>query len=136
MSNVKKKMMIIEETDTMAFGSAVNNALEKWPDAQVSFPAEGVAYIVYQEYNDEAALAEIERRYGKSTTPVTDEFEKEGIRYLCKNCPHLEIGKDKRRKLWPCQYAEYGMARMDCGCCEFFYKQLKQGKIEPVEDEK
>ena len=131
-----KKMMLIENADAAAFGAAVNAALAEFRNAQPSFPAEGVCYIVYEEFNEAERLVNLERRYGAlSDTPVADEFEAEGIRYLCKNCPHLEIGEDKRRKMWPCKYAEYGMSRKDCGCCEFFYKQLKQGKVHPVEEE-
>ena len=63
------------------------------------------------------------------TEPVTEEFHELGIRYVCNQCPYLEKDGDKRRKYHKCKYAEYGMAREDQECCEYFYKLLKQGKI-------
>lgn len=64
---------------------------------------------------------------------VTDEFHLKGIRYKCSECPYLEVGNDKRRKTWPCRYAEYGESCFDTECCELFYKRLMQGSITPKE---
>ena len=65
---------------------------------------------------------------------VADEFHAEGIRYLCKHCPHLEDPKDRRVKYCTCKYSETGMAHKDHEACELFYKQLKLGKLEPLDD--
>lgn len=62
---------------------------------------------------------------------VAEEFHQQGIRYVCSQCPHLQMDGDKRRKYHPCKYAEYGTAREDQECCEYFYKLLKQGNIVP-----
>lgn len=61
---------------------------------------------------------------------VRDEFNLEGIRYLCGDCPYLERDDDRRRKRYPCKYAEYGTARIDSEACELFYKRVKQGLLE------
>lgn len=122
--------------DEAKFTKLVNEFLEEHDKAEVSFPEKETAYIVYDEYDDTKRMEYIERRYGKpSETPVTDEFAKEGIRYLCKECPYLEVGQDKRRKVWPCKYATYGMSRTESNCCEMFYKKLKQGEITPISEE-
>jgi len=65
---------------------------------------------------------------------VSDEFHAQGIRYLCKHCPHLEDPKDRRVKYCICRYSETGMAHKDHEACEVFYRELKLGKIEPLED--
>lgn len=65
---------------------------------------------------------------------VKDEFHAEGIRYLCRNCPHLEDPRDKRVKNCPCKYAELGITHKDRESCEVFYRELKLGLIEPLED--
>ena len=65
---------------------------------------------------------------------VADEFHAEGIRYLCKHCPHMEDPKDRRVKYCICKYSETGMAHKDHEACEIFYRDLKLGKIQPLED--
>lgn len=62
---------------------------------------------------------------------VRDEFYAEGKVFLCKQCPHIEIPTDKRRKWVPCKYNECGTTTLGSECCELFYKQLKQGAITP-----
>ena len=70
------------------------------------------------------------------TTPdcVADEFHAEGLRFLCKHCPHLEDPKDRRIKYCPCIYAELGRTHKDHEACEVFYRELKAGRITPIED--
>lgn len=65
---------------------------------------------------------------------IADEFHYEGIRYLCKHCPHLEDPKDKRVKYCKCKYNELGMTHKDHEACEYFYRQLKAGNVTPLED--
>lgn len=65
---------------------------------------------------------------------VADEFHAEGIRYLCKHCPHLDDPKDKRIKWCKCKYADLGITHKNEEACELFYKQLKTGKVQPLED--
>ena len=134
-----KKLKTISYVNEDVFADEVNKFLVEHEDATVSFPAKGVAYIVYDEIDYEARVREVYERHhitAESQTPVTDEYEREGIRFLCKECPYLERGKDKRRKQWPCKYATYGFSRVDSNACESFYKELKQGLIKPLEVEK
>ena len=62
---------------------------------------------------------------------VREEYNAAGYVFLCKQCPHIELPKDKRLRHVPCKYDEYGHTRLDCECCEMFYKELKQGEITP-----
>ena len=62
---------------------------------------------------------------------VKDEFNDAGIRYVCGQCPYLEVSGDKRRKYHPCKYHELGTANAEHEACEYFYKLLKQGKVVP-----
>ena len=65
---------------------------------------------------------------------IADEFHFEGIRYLCRNCPYLDDPHDRRIKHCKCVYSEYGMTHKDHEACEYFYRQLKAGKVTPLED--
>ena len=62
---------------------------------------------------------------------IAEEFELQGVHYFCKDCPHLQKGKDKRCKSHGCKYSKYGTVQDFTPACEFFYKQLLQGEIEP-----
>lgn len=62
---------------------------------------------------------------------VREEYNAAGYVFLCKQCPHIELPKDKRLKSVACKYDEFGRTRLDCECCEMFYKELKQGSITP-----
>ena len=65
---------------------------------------------------------------------VADEFELQGIKYYCKDCPNFQKGKNKRCKSQGCKYAEFGTVTDFTPACEWFYKQVLQGKIVPEED--
>lgn len=65
---------------------------------------------------------------------VADEFHAEGIRYLCRNCPYLDDPADKRKKRCTCRYADYGVTHKDHEACEVFYRDLKAGRVKPIED--
>lgn len=65
---------------------------------------------------------------------IADEFHAEGIYYLCKHCPFLDDPHDKRVKRCTCKYADLGMTHKDHEACEYFYRQLKAGKVTPLQD--
>ena len=65
---------------------------------------------------------------------VADEFHAEGIYYLCKHCPHLDDPEDRRIKYCTCKYSDTGRTHKQHEACELFYKQLKLGKIVPLDD--
>ena len=41
----------------------------------------------------------------------------------CFDCPHLQIGKDARRKWFPCEFASYGKSSIDSPVCMKFYEE-------------
>ena len=65
---------------------------------------------------------------------VADDFHEEGIYYLCKHCPYLDDPHDKRIKYCTCKYSETGRTHKQHEACELFYKQVKLGKIVPLDD--
>jgi hypothetical protein len=65
---------------------------------------------------------------------VADEFELQGIKYYCKDCPNMIKGKSKRERSHGCKYAEYGTVKDFTPACEWLYKMIVQGKVIPEED--
>lgn len=90
-------------------------------DPEVEFREGFCAFITWQECQ-------------KQPETVRDDFNLEGVKYLCEQCPYLERGLDGRRKLWPCRYSLTGHARLDEECCEVFYKKLALGQIAPIDE--
>ena len=67
---------------------------------------------------------------------VSDIFHEEGIRYVCKQCPHMVDPQKGNVKWCECPFHELGRTHKDHECCELFYKELIQGKIKPLPDYK
>ena len=65
---------------------------------------------------------------------IADEFELKGIRYYCKDCPNMLRGKNKREKSHGCKYAEFGTVTDFTPACDYFLRELKTGRLEPVDD--
>ena len=67
------------------------------------------------------------RFYYKETESIAenlaDDFEEHHMCPTCADCPFLEIGNDRRRKWFPCQYSTYGQTNIDSRACEVFYKE-------------
>lgn len=73
---------------------------------------------------------EVEER---AVETVKDEFNLEGIRHICRECPFHDLEMDSRRKWVTCRYSENGETHLDHECCNYFYKQLKLGQVRPGE---
>ena len=69
----------------------------------------------------------------KAVETVKDEFNLEGIRHICRECPFHDLETDSRRKWVTCRYSENGETHLDHECCNYFYKQLKLGQVRPGE---
>jgi hypothetical protein len=124
--NVYPQVEVVCAKDPMEFKAEFNSKMkdlsENDPTYEFIFKDEKfVAIITYTEKE-------------RVMDCVADEFHAEGIRYLCKNCPHLEDPKDKRIKVCGCRYAELGTTHKLHEACEVFYKALKAGTITPIED--
>lgn len=74
---------------------------------------------------------EVEER---AVETVKDEFHAEGLRFLCMHCPHYEDPGNKTVKHVACKYADLGRTHLEHEACEVFYKQVKNGTVQPKED--
>ena len=122
------QQIAVVQTDTSTFEETFNNRIR---EITSNHKITSTAILVVDNQLNGIIVYECEEKHAES---VADEFYLEGIHYLCKNCPYLEDPKDKRRKRCVCKYSEYGTTRKDQEACELFYKELKSGRIVPVED--
>lgn len=114
----------IRETDPRGFEAEYIKALEgvKNPD-------------IYKDYKDGAFIAIITwEETREQVESVKDEYHLEGLRFVCGQCPYIEIG-DRRKKRHPCKYSIYSSVDKRQEACELFYKELKQGLIEPRDED-
>ena len=63
---------------------------------------------------------------------ASDIFHQDGVRYTCKQCPHIEDPHRGNVKWCKCEFSVTGRTHKDHECCELFYKELLQGDIEPL----
>ena len=63
---------------------------------------------------------------------VSDEYHEQGIYYKCRNCPYCDVPNDKRIRWSHCEIKESSVNKRH-ECCEYFYEELKAGRLEPVE---
>ena len=126
--NTKKvtKVAIVRSTDPeqfeIQFNAKMDELAENSPVHSITDNGTVIsAVITYQETQHFA-------------DSVADEFHFEGIRYLCRHCPFLEDPHDKRVKYCACRYADLGMTHKDREACEYFYRQVKLGKVQPLEN--
>ena len=64
---------------------------------------------------------------------LEDDFNQHHESPKCADCPFLEISDDRRRKWFPCPYANYGQACIDSPACEVFYKEAVRRMREDCE---
>lgn len=64
---------------------------------------------------------------------VMDEYELDGIRFSCADCPNYVRSFDGRVKYTRCQRGE--RCHADKAACEWFYEELDEGRISPKSDE-
>lgn len=66
---------------------------------------------------------------------AADEYELEGVRLTCQDCPFFEPYKkrdgteDRRRKWGACRFAPYGAAARDSRCCPKPFECLNRGEV-------
>ena len=63
---------------------------------------------------------------------VKEAFEEGGEIHYCIECPFFERPTNGNRKYTKCKY-DGRMCKGDKSCCEYFYQQLYDGKIAPIE---
>ena len=69
----------------------------------------------------------------KVAEDLADDFDLHHESPKCADCPFLEIGDDRRRKWFPCPYANYGQACINSPACEVFYKEAVRRMREDCE---
>ena len=121
-TEIRTKMKTIQASTAEEFDKLFNKANEELTDVELRWDSSPMCvHLLYKE---------------KKLVPETlaEEFELRGERYHCINCPYFKRGKDKRCRAVGCKYSPYGTVAEYNAACEYFYKQLINGKIEPVEE--
>ena len=118
-----KRIAVVESADPELFEQRFNSKLD-----ELSFH-EGLDYQIYCDSKYKAIISYCETV--RKMDSVMDEFHAEGIHYVCANCPDLEDTLDARVKWCACKYSELGSTHKDHEACEYFYRRLKAGTIQP-----
>ena len=122
---VERKMKTIQASSSAEFDAKYNEASKELSIVEEEWEhwSNGVM-CVHLIYTKEKLVPE----------SLEEEFKLRGEHYYCKDCPFFKKGKNKRCKSVGCKYSPYGTAADFNPACEYFYKQLINGKIGPVED--
>ena len=120
-NKTQHKIKVISGRDGARFERNYNAAAAELAeyDPDVSVKIEGGIYYAIFTYT-------LHKPYPET---LEDEFTLAGIHHKCAECPYLEIGRDNRRKVWPCKYSEYGSVSMEAPACEILLKKLMAGKV-------
>lgn len=119
----KKKIRTVQATSATEFDRQFNEASEEL-SSSAELKWDAAPMCVHFIYEVEEQIPET----------VSDEFELQGIKYYCKDCPYLNKGKNKRQRSHGCKYAEFGTVTDFTPACEFFLKKVLNGEIEPEVD--
>ena len=125
------QVRIIAERDPDEFQRRVNEAEIQHAGARpkTTFEISGDMYKCLIEYEHVEHIPET----------ADDVAYLKGIRYTCQSCPNFQpaLNKDgsikKTQKRGTCTVA--GTAFRDSGACEFFYSELLQERLQPVDEE-
>ncbi len=121
-TEVIKKCVTVQASDPGHFDRAFNIAAEEHPDAELKWHEGLCVSFIYEERNQTAET-------------VAEEFELQGIKYYCKDCPNMMKGANKRERSHGCKYAEFGTVKDFTPACEYFYRMVMQGKLKPIGEE-
>lgn len=118
---------VVASADPNQFEEQLNSRLRELADYNPTITSRDMTDGIYRvmfEWTENESTAEL--------FSVKDEFNADGIRFICAECPLHDIETDKRRKRVSCKYADNGITHLEHECCEYFYKLLKQNRIEPI----
>lgn len=112
------QILVITDADPDSFQQKVNAALQEHPeinkiDYTGSTPGRYSVIITYTERSEQAETIE-------------DIYQQEGKRYICGDCPHLEIDPDRRSRTHYCNL-HHDRAGMDQKACLEFLEALRKG---------
>ena len=121
----KKMRAGIQSHDFLEFLDLIDEETLRHPDARVEYWSKEPPF---------RAVVEWDERWCEPET-IQDEYELAGLACTCADCPHLERGKHRTKKKWPCKYSKYGITMVTSPACERFYEELAAGKIKMVGEE-
>ena len=121
-TEVIRKCETVQASDPGHFDRAFNIAAEDHPDAELKWHEGLCVSFIYEERKQTAET-------------VAEEFELQGIKYYCKDCPNMMRGANKRERSHGCKYAEFGTVKDFTPACEHFYRMVMQGKLKPIGEE-
>jgi len=119
-----KQIKVINTDDPAGFQEQVNRAMQELhdKDPELTIKVEGGEFTAVIQYLD---------RVQEEPQTVKEEYHRDGIRFVCSQCPYVEIPFDGRVRWCHCRYAIGNMTHKDHECCERFYQELAQGMIKP-----
>lgn len=117
-----KRTKTVAAKDPEQFDKAFAEAADEHPGAELKWHEGLCVSFVYEERKQTAET-------------IAEEFELQGIKYYCKDCPNMMKGANKRERSHGCKYAEFGTVKDFTPACEYFYKMVLQGKITPIGEE-
>lgn len=114
----EQQIVVITETDPTTFQLKVNKAMQEHAEInnieyKDNIPGVYCAIVTYTEYRQEPENA-------------ADEYQLAGKRYMCNDCPHLELDPDRRSYTHYCNIHRDRVA-LKQPACEDFLKALKAG---------
>ena len=119
-TKITRHTLVVHGSGPQEFEAAINAAYEKAGsdllDVHFNDSIGLCAYITYETTE-------------KIPETLADEAALRGLRFRCYDCPYLERPEDGRKKWCDCKYAPEGYTHKNAHACEFFYKQLAQGRI-------
>lgn len=128
----KQRLIVVTDNDPAVFQDKFNKAWDqvesKNPTYQFNMHMGHCAYITYTE---EIRIPET----------IEDQYALAGISYRCRNCPHFEWPRTRTGEInrvtkeGGCRYASLGISYRGTFACEYFYRQMINGELTPIEDD-
>lgn len=118
------RIKAIQAKDAKDFESQFNEFIEQNGDVKdyKADVSDGQFFAIIH-YVEETYIAE----------SIAEEYELRGESFRCRDCPECVPPMKGNTKRCDCRYAELGYTRLESPACEWFYRQLSQGKLKPRE---
>ena len=128
----RNRLIVVTDNDPAAFQEKFNEAWDQVEDKNPSYEFnKQMGHCAYIMYTEEIQIPET----------IEDQYALAGVSYRCRNCPHFEwpmtkAGRVNRiTKKGGCRFASLGISYRDGFACEYFYKQMINGELTPIEDD-